>query len=131
MRAAFWMRCEQRTPIRCRAYASLKQPEKAAEDFDRAVSMEPNNPDVWIARSDFYPLSGQQAKAMADMEQALAKAPANVSIQRRAVDMFLASRRREKVQQANTIIDRSLESNPDNADLRLLRAKVLLVEPTA
>ncbi|HLB73727.1 MAG TPA: tetratricopeptide repeat protein, partial [Sedimentisphaerales bacterium] len=117
--------------IRGRAYASLKQPEKAAEDFDRAVSMEPNNPDVWIARSDFYALSGQQAKAMADMEQALAKAPANVSIQRRAVDMFLASRRREKVQQANTIIDRSLESNPDNADLRLLRAKALLVEPTA
>jgi len=117
--------------IRGRTYASLKQLEKAAEDFDRAVSMEPNNPDVWIARSDFYAFSKQQDKAMADIEQALAKAPANVSIQRRAVDMFLASRQREKVQQANTIIDRSLEVNPDNADLRLLKAKVLLIEPTA
>jgi len=114
--------------IRARAYYNLKQLDKAAEDFDLAVSMDPNNADVWIARSDFYALSGQREKSMADMEQALSLAPDNTSVQGRAVDMFLTSGNREKVRQARAIIDRSLESDPD---LRFLKARALLGEPTA
>ncbi len=117
--------------IRARAYFNLKQLDKAAEDFDRAVSMYPKNADVWIARSDFYAFSGQRENSMADMEQALSLAPDNPSVQGLAVDMFLTSGKREKVRQARTIIDRSLESNPDNADLRFLKARSLLGEPTA
>ena len=118
--------------IRARAYVWLKQLDKAAEDFDRAVSMDPNSPDVWIRRSGFYAFSGQQDKSMADMEQALSLAPDNTSVQGRAVDMFLTSGKREKVQQARAIIDRSLESNPDNAALRFLKARALYnIEPTA
>lgn len=117
--------------IRASVQTALKQLDKAAEDFDRAVSMDPNNANVWIARSDFYARSGQQDKSMADMEQALSLAPDNVVVQGRAVDKFLTSGKREKVRQAMTIIDRSLESSPDNAALRFLKAKALLVEPTA
>jgi len=121
--------------IRARACVSLKQLDKAAEDFDRAVSMDPNNADVWIARSGFYALSGQREKSMADMEQALSLAPDNTTVQGFAANMlldsFLDSGKREKMQQARAIIERSLESNPDNAALRLLKAKALLVEPTA
>jgi len=117
--------------IRAKTYILLKQPDKAIEDFNRAVSMDPNNADVWIARSDSWRALGQPEKAMADIEQALSLAPDNTSVQGRAVEMFLASGKREKVQQARAIIDRSLESNPDNAALRLLEARALLLEPTA
>jgi len=117
--------------IRARTYISLKAIDKAREDFDRAVAVDPNNVDVLMARSDFYDVVRESQKATADIERALSLDPNNLEIQRRAANLFLASGGRDKVRQATTVIDRALESNPDNGALRLLKARVLLAEETA
>ncbi|MBL7153426.1 MAG: tetratricopeptide repeat protein [Phycisphaerae bacterium] len=117
--------------IRARTYIFLTQFDKAMEDFDHAISIDPNNVEIWMARSDFYTTTEQQEKAMADIEQALSLDPDNVGVQRRAIAMFLASGRRDKARQARTIVDRALESNPENGALRLLKARTLLAEATA
>jgi len=117
--------------IRARTYISLKAIDKAKEDFDRAVAVDPNNVDVLMARSDFYGVVRESQKATADIERALSLDPNNLEIQRRAASLFLASGGRDKVRQATTVIDRALESNPDNGALRLLKARALLAEETA
>ncbi len=117
--------------IRARTYISLKAIDKAKEDYDRAVAVDPNNVDVLMARSDFYDVAREPQKATADIERALSLDPNNLEIQRRAANLFLASGGRDKVRQARTVIDRALESNPDNGALRLLKARALLVEETA
>ncbi len=117
--------------IRARTYISLKAIDKAKEDFDRAVAVDPNNVDVLMARSDFYDAIRESQKATADIERALSLDPNNLEIQRRAASLFLASGGRDKVRQARTVIDRALESNPDNGALRLLKARALLAEETA
>ena len=117
--------------IRARTYISLKAIDKAREDFDRAVAVDPNNVDVLMARSDFYDVVRESQKATADIERALSLDPNNLEIQRRAASLFLASGGRDKVRQARTLVDRALESSPDNGALRLLKAQVLLAEETA
>lgn len=117
--------------IRARTYISLEQLDKAGEDFDRAVAADPENPNILAARSDFYGLTGQNVKAMADIEKALELAPDDRGVQRRAVDIFLEARTRDKIRQAQAVIDRSLKANPNDSEMRLRKARTLLAEATA
>ena len=117
--------------IRARTHVALGQAEKAIEDFNRAVTIDPNGAGVWVARSDFYSATGQSEKAMTDIEQALSLDPNNIQIQRRVIALFLASGRPDKAQQARAILDQALKSNPANSMLKLLKAQALLAEGTA
>jgi tetratricopeptide (TPR) repeat protein len=117
--------------IRARTYISLKAMDKAKEDYDRAVAVDPNNVDVLMARSDFYDVAREPQKATADIERALSLDPNNLEIQRRAASLFLASGGRDNIRQATAVIDRALESDPNNGVLRLLKARALLAEETA
>jgi tetratricopeptide (TPR) repeat protein len=117
--------------LRARIFASLKQTDKAIEDFQRAITTEPNNVEAWVARSDFYYTTGERDKAKADIQQALSLAPANAQIQKRAATLLLISGNPDKIRQASDLLDKGLESNPDDSELQLLKARLLLTEGTA
>jgi len=114
-----------------RTHASLKQTDKAIEDLERAAAIEPNNIEVWIARSVFYNSIGRPDKAFADIQQALSLAPSNIRIQKQAISLFLASGSLERVLQGETILEEALQSNPDDIDLQLFKVGSLLTEGTA
>ncbi|MGD8501502.1 MAG: tetratricopeptide repeat protein, partial [Phycisphaerales bacterium] len=117
--------------LRARTYAALGQSGRAAEDLERAASVEPDNAEVWVARSDFYGTLGQAAEAIIEIEQALSLAPDNVQIQKRAISLFLASREPDRIRDGKVLLERALESNEDDMELRLFKARSLLGEGTA
>ena len=117
--------------IRAQTFASLGQLDKAIEDLNHAVTIEPNNVKTWAARSDFYLATGRPDKAQADIQQALSLAPDNIQVQKRAVSLLFASGNPDKISQAKNILDKSLESNPTDSQLQLLKARSLLAEGTA
>ncbi len=117
--------------LRAGTYASLGQADKALEDFEHAAAIEPNNVGVLMARSDFYLSMGQTDEAIADTEQALFLAPNNVQIQKRAIPLLLASGDAEKVRQGKALLDKALQSNQEDSELQLLKARLLFAEGTA
>ncbi|MBA7642058.1 Beta-barrel assembly-enhancing protease [subsurface metagenome] len=117
--------------LRARTFASLGDPNKAIEDFERATITEPNSIEAWVAKSDFYRSIGQLDKAIADIQQVLSIATGNLQIQKRAISLLLASSSPERVLQGKTILDEALTANPEDAELRLYKARSLLAEGTA
>ena len=118
--------------LRARMFSSLGQIDRAVEDFEHAIAIEPNNVNTWVVRSDFYRSTGQLDKATADIQQALSLVPASVQIQERTISLFLTPGNTESVQQqGRTILDKALEANPEHIGLRLLKAQTLLTEGTA
>jgi tetratricopeptide (TPR) repeat protein len=116
--------------LRARTYAMLDQPDKAIEDFEYAISIGPDNVEVWVARSDFYRSLGELGKASEDIQHALSFDSNNVHIQKRAVSLLLGSKDPNDVRLARSIIDRSLVSNPDDIEMRLFKARSFLAEGT-
>jgi len=117
--------------FRARTFVSIGEPNEAKEDFDHAITIEPNNVETWVARSDFYRSIGQPDKAIADIQQALSMASDNVRIQKRAISLLLASKSPDRVRQGKTLLDEALTANPEDAELRLYKARSLLAEGTA
>jgi tetratricopeptide (TPR) repeat protein len=116
--------------LRARTHITFGQIDKAAKDFEQSVIIEPNNVDVWIARSEFYRTIGQPDLALADIQHALSLEPDNLIIQKRTIPLLLASNNSEKIQQGTTILENALKSNPDDIQLRLFKARLLMLEGT-
>ncbi len=117
--------------IRARTYSTLGQNDKAMEDLERAVSAEPNNIGVWLTKSDFHSSTGQVNDAISSIEQALSLDPNNLLVRKRAVSLFLASTNPDRTRRGRNILDQSLQSNPEDVDLRLFKARSALAEGTA
>ena len=117
--------------LRARTCATLGRNDRAATDLDRAASIEPNNVDVWVARSDFHRSVGQSEKAVGDIRKALSLAGDEVRVQKRGIVLFLASRTPSKTREGKTLLAKALKSNPEDIDLQLLNARVLLADGTA
>ena len=117
--------------LRARTLASLEQTEKAIEDFRRATTIDPDSTEAWVAKSDFYDSIGQPDKALADIQQALSLAPNNPSIQKRIISLLMTSGEPEKIRRAKAILDKALESNSEDTELQLFKARSLLAERTA
>ena len=117
--------------LRARTCATLGHVDRTATDLDRAVSIEPNNVEVWVARSDFRRSVGQLETATTDIRKALSLAGDDVRIQKRGIVLFLASRAPARVREGKTLLAKALESNPEDVELQLLNARVFLAEGTA
>jgi tetratricopeptide (TPR) repeat protein len=117
--------------LRARTYAMLGQADKAEENFKHATVIEPNNVGAWVATSDFYRSTAQLDTAIADIRKAMSLEPDNLGICKRAVPLFLASGSRDTVREGKNILDKALTSNPEDIELRLLKARSLLAEGTA
>ncbi len=117
--------------LRARAYAELGDPNEAAKDIEQAGTIEPKNLEVWIAKSDFYGSRGQPDRAVDCLLRALSIDPNNLPVQKRAIQLLLASGNRDRIQQGKTILDKALQASPPDIDLRLFKANSLLAEGTA
>jgi tetratricopeptide (TPR) repeat protein len=117
--------------LSARTYATLEQFDRALEELNRATSLEPDNVEVWIARSDFNRTIGQTDKAAEDIKHALSMTTDNIQIQKRAISLFLTSKQPDMVREGNTFLDKALESNPDDIDLQMFKTNSLLLEGTA
>ena len=117
--------------LRGRTYAALKQADKAKEDFERAVTMEPNNADAWVAKSVFHHSLGESDKAISGVRHALSVIPDNLQIQKTAVSLYLASDNNALRQEGESILQKAMDSNPEDVELRLRKAQLLLAKGTA
>ena len=117
--------------LRARAYAELRQADKALQDLEHATSIEPNSTDVWTAKSDFHSSMGQPDESMRCLQQALSLEPNNIQIQKRAIALLLAAANADSVHQGRAMLDQALASNPEDTDLHLFKARSLLAEGTA
>ncbi len=117
--------------LRGMTYAAFKRYEEAQADFDRMVALEPEKPEVWVTRSDFFRESGRMREAVSDIAKALSLAPDSLPVQRRAVTLFLNSGDPTLFKQASDLLERALESHPGDSVLKLSKAQVLLARRTA
>ncbi|MHC4573528.1 MAG: tetratricopeptide repeat protein [Planctomycetota bacterium] len=117
--------------LRGRVHVMLGMTREAENDLEHAAALEPNNVTVWAAKSGFYLSQQQTDRARADIEKALSLAPNSISIRKRAVALFLTSRRNDTVRRGNIILDEALKANPQDSELRILKARSLLAEGTA
>ena len=117
--------------LRARTYATLGQKDKAVIDLNHAVSIEPDNVEVWVARCDFYRTIGQIKSASADIKKALDLDPNNPVLLKRAVPLFLASGDTNMINKGKALLEKALESNADDIQFQLLKARSLLAEGTA
>jgi len=117
--------------LRARTYATLGQNDEAVKDLNHAVSAEPENVEVWVARSDFYRSTGQLRNASADIKRALSLDPDNLQLRKRAIPLFLASGNLDMVREGKVLLEKALESNAEDIQFRLLKARSELAERTA
>jgi tetratricopeptide (TPR) repeat protein len=117
--------------LRAKTYAVLGQSDAAYKDFEQARAMEPNNVSAWLAESEFHRLAGQREQAIASIQKAMSLAPDNPNIQKQAIKLFLASQRPEIAQQGKDLLGKAIQLNPDDTELLLVRARVLLGERTS
>ncbi|MBN2020371.1 MAG: tetratricopeptide repeat protein [Sedimentisphaerales bacterium] len=116
--------------LRGKTAAMLGQNDTAAADFDRAVSIEPNSIEPLLARSDFYRSVGHDAEAASDIKRAMLLEPDNVRIQKRAILLYLAADP-EQIRQGLVLLDDALQSNPDDLELRIYKAQMLVALQTS
>jgi tetratricopeptide (TPR) repeat protein len=116
--------------LRAQTYARLRQNDKATEDFQRAVAIEPRNAKIWVDKSNFHRMLGQPNEARTAIQRALSLDPNNLDVQKRAIPLLLASAEPNEVHRAKNILERALQSDPNDIDLRLLKARSLLVDGT-
>ncbi len=117
--------------LRAKTYFSVNQAVQAQEDLNRAAAIEPTNVEIWLTKSNFNNSLGRPEQAAADMQHALSIAPENLTVQKQAISVFLASGRAELVRKGRELMEKALQSHPDDVDLQLLKAGVLLAEGTA
>ncbi|MHC4693665.1 MAG: tetratricopeptide repeat protein, partial [Planctomycetota bacterium] len=117
--------------IRAGTFVSLDQTDKAMEDFEYATVIEPNNVEAWVAKSDFYHSIRQPDKAIADIQKALSLAPNHVKVQKLAIKLLLASGNPRKILRGRAILDQAIKENPEDVELHLSKARVLISEETA
>ncbi|MHC4328400.1 MAG: tetratricopeptide repeat protein [Planctomycetota bacterium] len=117
--------------LRARTYATLGRTDMAGKDLERAVSVEPNSIEAWVAKSDFHRSTGRQAEAIADIKQALSLASDNIQIQKRAISLYSSSPDPGVVLEGRALLEKIMESNPEDVALRLMKVRSMLAEGTS
>jgi tetratricopeptide (TPR) repeat protein len=117
--------------LRARTYVGLGQQAKALADLDQVVSLQPEEPAVWLTRANFYRDLGRTADEIEDLKKALSLAPDSLMIQQRALPLFLASGNAALARQAEATLEQSLTAHPENVELKVLKARVLIPKRTA
>lgn len=117
--------------LRGTTYMAFKRYDEAQADFDRMVALEPQKAEVWLVRSDFFRRMGRLDVAVSNIEKALELEPDSLPVQRRALTLFLDSQDAALLERAEVLLDKALQSNPGDVELKLSRAQLLLRRETA
>jgi len=117
--------------LRGRTYARLRQMSLAKADMEEAAGMEPDALRTLLFKSRIHQSMGEFAEAVRTIKQAVAIAPEDYQVQKQAALILLASQNEETKLQGRQFLDKALTLNPNDAELQLYKAQVLLSEATA
>ncbi|MGA2069873.1 MAG: tetratricopeptide repeat protein [Sedimentisphaerales bacterium] len=117
--------------LRARTFALLGQNDNAQTDFEQAAAVEPNNVEVWLAKSDFYRSIGNYDMAYIDMQRSLLIDQANPLVQKRAALLYLASADPARRRQGEAILDNALGALTEDVELKLYKARLLISQDTS
>lgn len=98
-------------------------PDQADKDLDEAIRLAPNDPEVAVAAAERSQRNEKFDDARATLAKAQAQHPENASIAKATWALELRQGRRAEAQKA---LEKGVEKNPDNIDLRLLLADLLI-----
>lgn len=116
--------------IRAQVYNELGRPDKAAEDFEHAAVLEPDNPEVLLSISRFYYSNGQVENAVRRADKVLELAGEDVDMTTQAVVILLGSDDVQTREKAKGILDDLLVRHPDDLRLGLCSARYLISQGT-
>jgi len=116
--------------LRAGVLARLGENDRAMADFEKAAAVEPENAQAWLARSDFCRVLGRFEEAVASVETAMLLAPDNLRIRKHAISLLAASSNRQQKSRAKALLEQALSSKPDDPELELLNARMLLANGT-
>ena len=117
--------------LRGKTRVMFEENDLAKEDFEQAISIEPNNIQAWVFKSDFNRSIGEMDAALEDIQKALVLDPENVHTQERAISLLLSSDQPDKIRKGRKLLDMALSSNPHDIKLRLHKAASMLANQTA
>jgi len=117
--------------LRGRSYARLGQMSLAKADMEESARMEPDALRTLVFKSRIHQSMGELAEAVRTIKQAAAIAPQDYQVQKQAALILLTSQNEETKRQGREFLDKALTLNPDDAELQLYKAQVLLSEATA
>lgn len=112
--------------LRAWTYVSLRDYEKATGDFTEAVTRDPNNPGIRVDRARFYQSIRRREEAIQDVRKALDLSAGKASILNYAIPVCLASGSPRLAQEAEATLDRARIADPNDPELKLLKAQFLL-----
>jgi len=112
--------------LRAKVYAMFGRSNEAESDFAQAIMLEPDNPDLWAAKSDFELSRGYTEQTSDSIRKAVSLMPDNTRIQQQAAGLLLSSKNPENVKLGMQILDKALSVEPQNITLRLYKARSLL-----
>lgn len=117
--------------LRGKTYLMLGRNNLAREDFGRAITIEPENVQAWISKSDFNHAMGRYEEAFEDIQKALALNPENLQIQKRVIAALLSSSKADKFSRCRELVDKALSLNPQDIELQLYKARCVLAKGSA
>lgn len=117
--------------LRGRAYAMLGRNDLAKEDFEQALSIEPENARAWVLKSEFDWSINRFEEAVDDIQKAMSLDPADTRVQKRAIALLLSSGRANQILKGSELLEQALSSSPRDVELWLYKSRFLLAEGTA
>lgn len=121
--------------LRVEMYVDLQRTDKALEDLEQAIALEPQSVGPWEARARIYTAMGRTAEAIADTRRALALAPRETRIQKLAITLFMASGKQTLLKEAEDVLDKAMaeqagSSEKKDPELVVLKSQLLMMRGT-
>ena len=117
--------------LRAKTYARLNRIDEAVDDIEKTTSLEPDNIDLWIEKSRFYVNLGLPDKALVAIRKALTMDDRNLTAKKMALELLLTSNRLKDNQEGRAILKNALKMDPQDLDLRLIKARLLILRANA
>ncbi|HEG44560.1 MAG TPA: tetratricopeptide repeat protein [Phycisphaerales bacterium] len=117
--------------LRGQTHDKFGKKELAVADFTKATKIDPYNANAWLYRSVFYASQGMTEEAIKDIERAMSLDSENIQAAKQAVILLLSSSEPSRIQQAEELLATAAAKHPDDLDLKMYRAGLLLAKATA
>ncbi len=116
--------------LRAQTYDKLGRPDEALNDYNRAVSLSPEKAGTWTARALFRLNRGQIKEGVEDIQKSLELVPNSPEVQATAAKLFLASGDDQLIERGQALLERAIQANARDIDLRVLKARMLIAKRT-
>lgn len=114
--------------LRAHTYAAIGRVDYARNDFNRAVTMEPNNADVWEARGLFFRSIGKFEQAFNDLEKAYQLQLSNIDIVKYMLKSLPDINNSFNVWKCQQLLKHALVNYPKDPELLWYKARLLIAE---